>query len=144
MSDTTHTEGRTFTFGEQLMGVSFNPSQSPAVDNVKKAAAAFADAVKDNATNFPSGSFQADLVDRALHNALIAQMQIVKALTWNSTTPPAESTPDYSKIQLNKMNGGRWRVAYPEGVEYFDTEEDAQKFIDKLADDNESNEGKEA
>ncbi len=51
---------------------------------------------------------------------------------------------DYSKINMRSLADGRFKVMYPEGVEYFDTQLEAESFMSTLTDDNESNEGKEA
>ena len=72
------------TFGEKMAGVSFNPSKSPSVDEVKHSAAAFIDRIEE-------AQHRMDLMDATQHAlfeqskilALQAQMMAVKAITWN-------------------------------------------------------------
>jgi hypothetical protein len=78
---------RELTFGEMLAGVSFNPSKSPQVDELKRVAAKFMDAVNDmQALTMDKNlvtTIEFDLWGHAKVHALIAQMLTVKALTWN-------------------------------------------------------------
>lgn len=77
------------TFGEQAVGLSFNPSGNKKVDDLKEKAAAFIDACNDLKTGGPN-EYVDDQVKRmasiAITEAQTAQMWAVKAATWE----PAE------------------------------------------------------
>lgn len=70
------------TFGQKLVGASFNPSQDENVDKIKNAAAAFADAVAEVNGGIDVDPFQQELFDESVKTILIAQMVAVKAATW--------------------------------------------------------------
>ena len=70
------------TFGQKLVGVSFNPSQDPRVDRVKEICAELADIIQplEGANN--TNSYLFNLVKgNALREILNAQMNSVKLLT---------------------------------------------------------------
>jgi hypothetical protein len=73
-------EDRELTFGEKAVGLTFNPSNDPAVDHVKKKAAEFIDYMH----SFRSGvtGERARMASLAITEAQVAQMWAVKALTW--------------------------------------------------------------
>lgn len=73
---------RELTFGEKLVGLSFNPSGDENVIKIKKAAAAYADAIEDVVKNTQLDDFQRDLFNRSTYTILDSQMQAVKAATW--------------------------------------------------------------
>ena len=69
------------TFGERLVGVSFNPSKIPEVDLVKNR---FADAI-DEANRVREDTSDLELgriADAAINASIEACMWTVKALTW--------------------------------------------------------------
>jgi hypothetical protein len=76
-------ETRELTFGEKLVGLDFNPSNRPDVDEVKQLNAKLADIVNDlqRETKEPylSNTIKGDAIRCILH----AQMAIVKWLTFN-------------------------------------------------------------
>lgn len=69
------------TFGEKACGVSFNPSNNPHVDSIKKAFAAIVDDLE-----FLRGTTDNAEIKRmlsvAITEAQTAQMWAVKAVTW--------------------------------------------------------------
>jgi hypothetical protein len=73
------TENKTLSFGEELCGVSFNPSKDPVVDDVKKKFAELADLVNEQNN---SNTYIFNLIrGNALREILNAQMNVVKLLT---------------------------------------------------------------
>ena len=75
------------TYGERLAGVSFNPSASGDVDNVKQAAAIFMDAIHDAAgakdqQSAETSKLENNIWQSATVRALEAQMLAVKGITW--------------------------------------------------------------
>jgi hypothetical protein len=72
--------------GEKLINVSFNPSASGDVDNVKRACAYMIDIVEAHrAESIANGTLNANrefLMDHALGEIINAQMCVVKALTF--------------------------------------------------------------
>lgn len=74
---------RPYTIGEKLAGVSFNPSKSPSVDEVKYSAAAFIDRIDEAQHRQETERIQDALFEQAKLLALQAQMLAVKAITWN-------------------------------------------------------------
>lgn len=74
---------REFTFGEQLVGLNFNPSNDPRVDRVKQVCAELADLIKSEMT--PSAStLKKMLMEQAIAEILDAQMYAVKVLTFKN------------------------------------------------------------
>lgn len=67
-------------YGEKLVGVKFNPSQNPEVDQVKALCAQVIDLIRNRAVL--TGGVQETLINRATNDLLEAQMMAVKALTW--------------------------------------------------------------
>jgi hypothetical protein len=75
-------EKRELTFGEKACGVSFNPSNSPHVDAVKKSFAAIVDdlnVLRETADNAEIKR----MLSLAITDAQTAQMWAVKAVTWS-------------------------------------------------------------
>ena len=74
-------EERQLTFGEKVCGVSFNPSNNPHVDTIKKAFAAIVDDLE-----FLRGTTDNAEIKRmlsvAITEAQTSQMWAVKAVTW--------------------------------------------------------------
>jgi hypothetical protein len=75
------TGSRQQTFGEKLVGLSFNPSNDSKVDQAKRLFAAAADLIHDD----HKGEGATDLYDQLYHHAigeiLNAQITVVKVLT---------------------------------------------------------------
>lgn len=73
------------TKGEKLVGLTFNPSGDKDVIKIKKAAAAFIDAVgQSDAIVQGNNDIIVGFVDRAIEDAISAQMFAVKAVTWKA------------------------------------------------------------
>jgi hypothetical protein len=70
------------TFGQRAVGLSFNPSQDAAVDEIKQAYAKIIDLLDELRTENPYGKEQARLCSVAITQAQDAQMWAVKAITW--------------------------------------------------------------
>lgn len=69
------------TFGQQLCGITFNPSRNPDVDNIKSAMAELADMV--NGMSKQGDSYAKNLIKgECLRSILTTQMYIVKLLTF--------------------------------------------------------------
>jgi len=78
--------GRPLTFGERLVGIGFNPSQDPKVKRAKELCAELADLVNDHIpSDLPLTSdakLRYKLQDNSINQILIAQMSVVKVLTF--------------------------------------------------------------
>lgn len=76
------------TYGQTMVGASFNPSQNPQVDEVKDLCAKMIDMCKeilDNEpryTEFNDLSFRGQVCRDAITQLVIAQMMAVKAITF--------------------------------------------------------------
>lgn len=69
------------TLGQKLVGISFNPSSMPSVDEAEQKAAELIDIV--HANMFDSASEEALMIhNEALRRIMDAQMWAVKAITW--------------------------------------------------------------
>jgi hypothetical protein len=77
-------EEKKLTWGEELVGLTFNPSGNEQVDKIKRAAANFADVVHEASKDFHSASSATGFSIRAQEEILIAQMLAVKAVTFKS------------------------------------------------------------
>lgn len=77
---------RELTFGEQLVGLQFNPGQNPEVAQVKTMFAEIADILEKEyrRRNLGAYPFTARLYDHAIGEVLNAQMNVVKVLTLKS------------------------------------------------------------
>lgn len=77
---------RPLTFGETLVGIGFNPSQDPKVKRAKELCAELADLVNDHIpSDLPLTSdakLRYKLQDNSINQILIAQMSVVKVLTF--------------------------------------------------------------
>jgi len=71
------------TFGEQAVGLSFNPSGNAQVDALKKAFAQIIDMLNDTREELNDGE-QKRLYSIAITEAQGAQMWAVKAVTWRT------------------------------------------------------------
>lgn len=77
-------ETTTLTFGQQLVGISFNPSRNPDVDRAKALCAELADLVNDNQKVSPASYGYNLIKGKALGEILSAQMLTVKLLTYQN------------------------------------------------------------
>lgn len=77
MSDNT----RDLTHGERAVGLSFNPSSLPSVDQVKKECAKIIDTLDQLRTEATDGEVKAQLT-LAIRRIQEGQMWAVKGLTW--------------------------------------------------------------
>lgn len=74
-------EEKILSFGEQLVGLSFNPSGDPMVQRVKEICAELAEIMKDNYTEGEKSPVKSLLFDHAIGEILNAQMCVVKVIT---------------------------------------------------------------
>lgn len=74
-------DGETLTFGEKAVGLTFNPGNNPAVEDIKKRFASTIDFLNDlrAGSNDPEVKRMASV---AITEAQTAQMWAVKAVTW--------------------------------------------------------------
>lgn len=70
-----------FTFGEKLVGLSFNPSGDEKVNKIKELAAQMADLITDEKNNIDSSYLSNTFYGNSLRHILDAQMNCVKFLT---------------------------------------------------------------
>lgn len=80
-------KNRELTFGEKAVGLSFNPSKNPAVDEAKELSARLIDLVEEHSNKLDKNimrSWMFNVLRTQAINLLIgAQMAVVKFLTWN-------------------------------------------------------------
>lgn len=69
------------TYGQKLVGLNFNPSNDPTVQDLKEKAAAFLDAIHDVPSEQINVTKQTFL-KKAVEDIISAQMFAVKAATW--------------------------------------------------------------
>lgn len=74
-------ENTELTFGQKAVGLSFNPSKDPRVDECKQKFADTIDQMNDLRNETADGEVKA-MATLAIRNAQTAQMWAVKALTW--------------------------------------------------------------
>jgi hypothetical protein len=79
-------ETRIPSFGEQLVGLSFNPSGDADVQRVKELAAEMAEILKRRYTSDGRGALKSLLFDHAVGEILNAQMNVVKVITMKPET----------------------------------------------------------
>ena len=72
---------RELTFGEKLVGLTFNPSNDDKVSKAKKLCADLADLLNDENNSKESTQFSQRLFSHAVGEILNAQMNVVKVLT---------------------------------------------------------------
>jgi hypothetical protein len=71
------------TFGEKLVGITFNPSGDPKVQKAKELCAELADLLNDNRQKDIEGLFiEHSIFSAAITDILKAQMMVVKSLTF--------------------------------------------------------------
>lgn len=74
-------ESREMTFGEKLVGLTFNPSGDAKVQRAKELCAELADLIKEDSTSKEPTYLSSTLYDHAIGEILNAQMNVVKVLT---------------------------------------------------------------
>lgn len=72
---------REMTFGEKLVGLTFNPSGDEKVQRAKELCAELADLLHDDFTSRGQSGLAATLYEHTLGEILNAQMNVVKVLT---------------------------------------------------------------
>lgn len=75
-------ESRELTFGEKLVGLTFNPSGDEKVQRAKELCAELADLLNDNADPREERPLCRLLFDKTIGDILDAQMNVVKVLTF--------------------------------------------------------------
>lgn len=83
MSTEEKTIEQELTFGQQIIGVNFNPSSMPEVDTTKMMCASLIDALANSFDNQQIAPMHGKIVDHAIMKIVEAQMAVVKALTFN-------------------------------------------------------------
>ena len=74
-------ESREMTFGEKLVGLTFNPSGDEKVQRAKELCAELADLLHGNASSGEQSALYKLLSEKAIGDILDAQMNVVKVLT---------------------------------------------------------------
>lgn len=74
-------ESREMTFGEKLVGLTFNPSGDAKVQRAKELCAELADLLRKDAMTKEPSYLSSTLYDHAIGEILNAQMNVVKVLT---------------------------------------------------------------
>ena len=74
-------EGIKLTFGQKLVGISFNPAGDEKVNKAKQLCADLADLLNDENNSKESSQFSQRLFSHAIGEILNAQMNVVKVLT---------------------------------------------------------------
>lgn len=80
----TNAVGRTLTYGEKAVGLTFNPSNDPTVQKLKELYAEIIDLVVSIPVNPPANGFVSEktmMLDQAVRYAQTAQMWAVKVAT---------------------------------------------------------------
>jgi hypothetical protein len=73
--------GQSLSFGQQLVGLTFNPSGDAKVQRAKELCAELADLLKDDYMSKESSTMHTRLFDHTVGEILNAQMNVVKVLT---------------------------------------------------------------
>lgn len=74
-------ENKEFTYGQKLVGLTFNPSGDPKVQRAKELCAELADLVHDSTNLVEPTIMQQHLYNHTMGEILNAQMNVVKLLT---------------------------------------------------------------
>jgi hypothetical protein len=77
----TTTANRELTFGEKLVGITFNPSSDDKVAKAKALFAQAADLLKDEMSSRETSPLSKTIEEAAIADILRAQMMVVKAIT---------------------------------------------------------------
>ena len=75
-------ETKVLSFGEQLVGIEFNPSNDAGVAKVKELFAEAANILKDSYQEGPGNPIKSLLFDHAVGELVSAQMAVVKVITF--------------------------------------------------------------
>lgn len=75
-------ETKILSFGEQLVGIEFNPSNDAGVAKVKELYAEIANILKDSYQEGPGSPIKSLLFDHAVGELVSAQMAVVKVITF--------------------------------------------------------------
>jgi hypothetical protein len=75
-------EKKVLSFGEQLVGIEFNPSNDAGVAKVKELYAEIANILKDSYQEGPGNPIKSLLFDHAVGELVSAQMAVVKVITF--------------------------------------------------------------
>jgi len=75
-------ETKILSFGEELVGIEFNPSNDAGVAKVKELFAEAANILKDSYTTSERGAVKSLLFDHAVGELVSAQMAVVKVITF--------------------------------------------------------------
>lgn len=96
MSEQAANDQKELTYGQKLVGLTFNPSGDSRVNAIKQSAADMIDNVRDanNAEGVKEGTDAAFLSDYAIQAILTAQMAAVKRVTWALNKQPAGAATD--------------------------------------------------
>lgn len=73
---------RELTFGEKLVGLTFNPSNDPKVQKAKVLCAELADLLKEHISAKETSPLEQSLYNHSVGEILNAQMNVVKVLTF--------------------------------------------------------------
>lgn len=82
MTENQLSEELTPTFGQQLVGITFNPSNDDKVARAKTLCAELADLLYEDYVSKPSSFLKDKLMDHTVGEILNAQMNAVKVLTF--------------------------------------------------------------
>jgi len=74
-------EGKELTFGEKLVGLTFNPSGDEKVNKAKRLCAELADLLNEEMSQRENSRISTILENKAYGDILDAQMNVVKVLT---------------------------------------------------------------
>ena len=75
-------ETKVLSFGEQLVGIEFNPSNDAGVAKIKELFAEVANILKDSYTSDSRSPVKSLLFDHAVGELVSAQMAVVKVITF--------------------------------------------------------------
>lgn len=85
MPDNTTSAGRPLTFGEKAVGLTFNPSNNPDVQEIKEAFAKVIDLCNNRKPEYDGKPNEVSrMLAIAITEAQTAQMWAVKAVTWSA------------------------------------------------------------
>ena len=81
MEHTMEQAERPISFGERLVGLTFNPSNDPKVQRAKELCAEIADLLHDHISSKETYPLEQQLYNHTIGEILNAQMNVVKVLT---------------------------------------------------------------
>lgn len=74
--------GEVLSFGQQLVGLTFNPSGDSKVQRAKELCAELADLLQNHVSSRETSPFEQQLYNHTIGEILNAQMNVVKVLTF--------------------------------------------------------------